>query len=102
VAAVFPSVYVADVPNSLNSILYATVQPTQAENLAANLAALQIAQPAAHPFLLDVLTRTLENLRPAVLGKVVFTDDRAPVEQLTNAMVVRFVLGGGLDYIEPQ
>ncbi|HLC35366.1 MAG TPA: fused MFS/spermidine synthase [Anaerolineales bacterium] len=101
-AAVFPSVYVVDVPDSLNSILYATVLPTQAENLARNLAGLQIADPPVHPFLLDVLTRTLENLRPAVLGGVVFTDDRAPVEQLTNAMVVRFVLGGGLDSIEPQ
>jgi len=102
IAAVFPSVYIADVPNSLNSILYATVQPTQAENLARNLAGLQLAQLPAHPFLLDVLARTLENLRPAVLGSMVFTDDRAPVEQMTNAMVVRFVLGGGLDYIEPQ
>jgi spermidine synthase len=102
IAAVFPSVYIADVPNSLNCILYATVQPTRAENLARNLAGLQLAQPPAHPFLLDVLARTLENLRPAVLGSMVFTDDRAPVEQMTNAMVVRFVLGGGLDYIEPQ
>ena len=33
--SVFPSVYVADIPDTFNSILYATVQPTQAGNLAA-------------------------------------------------------------------
>ncbi len=32
-AAVFPSVYVADVPYSMNSILYATRAPTTIANL---------------------------------------------------------------------
>jgi len=39
--AVFPSVHLVDVPGSFNSILYATRQPTQPDNLIHNLLALQ-------------------------------------------------------------
>ncbi|MBI4771375.1 MAG: fused MFS/spermidine synthase, partial [Chloroflexi bacterium] len=35
---VFPSVYVADVPDTFNSIVFATAQPTRASNLKDNLA----------------------------------------------------------------
>ncbi len=38
IGAVFPSVYVMDVPGTFNSVLYATVQPTDLANLDANLA----------------------------------------------------------------
>ncbi len=96
-SAVFPSVYVMDVPDTFNSILVATVQPTAAANLAANLAALP---PAAHPLLRDALQRGLESLQPTVLSDIVFTDDVAPVEQLTNSIVINFVLGQGLEYLK--
>jgi spermidine synthase len=94
--AVFPSVHVMDVPDTFNSILVATVQPTTADNLAANLAALP---PEAHPLLREVLGRGLANLQPTVYGDQVFTDDVAPVEQLTNSIVINFFLGEGLDII---
>jgi hypothetical protein len=87
------------VPNTFNSILVATVQPTQPENLARNLAAL----PAeAHPFLREVLGRAEAQLAltpdpaPTTAGEGgIFTDDRAPVEQITNDMVLQFLLQGG-------
>ncbi len=89
--AVFPSVYVVDIPNTFNSILYATVQPTQAGNLVANLALM----PAGAPALLRESTaRAVDNLQPAPRSSTVFTDDLAPVEQLTNSIVIRFILGG--------
>jgi hypothetical protein len=91
--AVFPSVYVADIPDTFNSILYATVQPTQAGNLAANLARLG---PEAHPLLRDAGGRVAANLQPTPKSSVVFTDDLAPVEQLTNSIVIRFILSGSL------
>jgi len=91
--AVFPSVYVVDIPATFNSILYATVQPTQASNLAANLALL----PADAPALLrDATTHAVANLQPTPHSNTVFTDDLAPVEQLTNSIVIRFILGGEL------
>jgi len=91
--SVFPSVYVVDVPETFNSIVFATVQTTQAGNLRDNLAAL----PAGAPlFLKSVLLRTLQNLQPTPVSTTVFTDDVAPVEQLTNSIVIRFVLSGSV------
>jgi spermidine synthase len=90
---VFPSVYVVDVPNSFNSIVYATVQPTRASNLAANLDQL----PAnAHPLLRQTLAWALDNLQPTPQTSAVFTDDVASVEHISNAIALRFILGGGL------
>jgi spermidine synthase len=91
--SVFPSVYVVDIPNTFNSILYATVQPTQAGNLSANLALLPPSTPA---LLRDAVTRAVTNLQPTPNSTTVFTDDLAPVEQLTNSIVIRFILGGDL------
>lgn len=89
--AVFPSVHAVDVPNSFNTILYATVQPTRAATLAVNRARL----PAGtHPLLASVLDRAVQNLQPDPEGTTVFTDDWAPIEQLTNAIVIDFFLTG--------
>lgn len=90
--SVFPSVYVVDVPDSFNSLLYATRQPTRLENLIANRHQL----PAnAHPLLRDVLDRALANVQPTPDSAIIFTDDWAPIEQWTNAVVIDFFLGGG-------
>jgi spermidine synthase len=95
--SVFSSVYVMDVPDTFNSIVFATVQPTQASNLRDNLTQL----PAAAPlFLKSVLLRTLENLQPTPVSAIVFTDDIAPVEQLTNSIVIRFILSGSIYQLE--
>jgi spermidine synthase len=91
--SVFPSVYVVDIPDTFNSILYATVQPTQASNLAANLALMPREAPA---LLRDATTHAVANLQPTPHSTTVFTDDLAPVEQLTNSIVIRFILGGEL------
>jgi spermidine synthase len=91
--SVFPSVYVVDVPDTFNSILYATVAPTQVGNLAENLARMGPGTPA---LLRDAAARAVDNLQPTPASGVVFTDDWAPVEQLTNSIVIRFILGGSL------
>ena len=95
--AVFPSVHVMDVPETFNSIVVATVQPTSSENLFANILALP---PDVHPFLRQALQRGAETLQPTVYADVVFTDDVAPVEQLTNSIVVDFLLGEGMQYLK--
>ena len=95
---VFPSVYVIDVPGSFNSIVVATVQPTEAGNLAANLALLD---PASQPLLVDILTRAVANLTVPGESEVVFTDDHAPLEALTNSIVVNYFLGEGLPLLLP-
>ena len=89
---VFPSVHLVDVPGSFNSMLYGTRQPTQAENLVRNLLALQ-GQGAPEP-LLAVIERAIQNIRTTPRSQVVFTDDRAPAEQLVNSIVLQFLLEG--------
>jgi len=85
-AAVFPSVYVVDVPETFNSVVVATVQETRAANLTANLTGI------TDPFLRNVVAQAAAHLRPLEGAGPVLTDDRAPVEQLSNLMVLRYVL----------
>jgi hypothetical protein len=85
------------VPDSYNTILVATRQPTSAQNLAANLAAL----PAgANPVLREALTVAVDSLRPTAISQTRFTDDRAPVESIVDAMVIEFLLTGGIDELD--
>jgi spermidine synthase len=92
-SAVFASVHVVDVPDTFNSILYATVQSTRADSLGENLARMGDDAPL---LLRDTLGRTIANLQPTPHSEVVFTDDVAPVEQLSNSIVIRYLLSGGL------
>lgn len=94
---VFPSVHTLDVPNSYNTILVATRQPTAAQNLQANLAALP---DNAHPILREALQTAVESLRPTVISDMRFTDDRAPVESIVDSMVIEFLLTGGIDELD--
>ncbi len=88
---VFPSVHVVDVPNTCNSILYGTVQPTVAENLRVNL---QRLPPDAHPMLTAVLDQAYSQLRETPRDGLILTDDRAAVELMTDMILVNFVLSG--------
>jgi spermidine synthase len=98
---VFPSVFVADVPYSMNSIVYATMQPGTVGNLLENYRAFKVAGNVSQD-LLTVMEWVIQNLQPTPVGGMVFTDDRAPIEQLTNAMVIQFVLSGQLSELAPQ
>jgi spermidine synthase len=97
--AVFPSVYVMDVPNTFNTIIYATVQPTALENLYANLVHLS-QQEDTHPLLLEAMQLAALNMQPVPEGGTVFTDDLAPIEWITNNMVLRFVLFGDKEVLQ--
>jgi predicted membrane-bound spermidine synthase len=98
VQSVFPSVYVMDVPGSFNSIVYATVQPTDVRYLYDNVIQL-IHSSGVHPLLLEALSLTIVNLRPTPSRTIVYTDDWAPIELITNNMVLNFVLFGDLNQI---
>jgi spermidine synthase len=96
---VFPNVHVMDVPQTFNSILYATVQPTDAGNLDANRISL-LQSGKAHPLILMAVQTALDNLQPTPSGGMVFTDDRAQIEWITNDMIVRFFLTGGTEQMQ--
>src|SRR5690606_6778149 len=57
---VFPSIHVMDLPDSFNSILFATKTPTTASNLAVNLQELDVQK--THPLLIETLKITADNL----------------------------------------
>ena len=96
---VFPSVYVMDVPETFNSIIYATKQTTSADNLYTNLFEL-LERPDIHPLLIEALEITALNLQPTPESKTVFTDDLAPIEWITNNMVLRFMLYGDMEVLQ--
>lgn len=96
---VFPSVYVMDVPDTFNSVVYATKQATQMENLYANLLDLYEREDA-HPLLIDSIQQVVVYQQPTPEGGMVFTDDWAPVEWLINDMVLRFVFAGEVENLQ--
>lgn len=87
---VFPSVYVIDTPDDGselgNSLVVGTVKPTKLANFEANVALMD------HPLLLDVVQRTRGRIREVKESTVVFTDDRAPVEQVVHGLILRYAL----------
>jgi len=96
---VFPSVYVIDVPETFNSIVYATKQTTKEENLFINLFELSD-RGDVHPLLIESLQVTALNLQPDPEPGIIFTDDLAPIEWLTNNMVLRFMLYGDMEVLQ--
>ena len=90
---VFPSVYIVDEPDNGsplgNSMVVATRQPTTLADFRANLPAFD------HPLLAEVARRAGPQVRLAAPppGTPIFTDDRAPVEQVVHALVLRHLLG---------
>lgn len=96
---IFPTLYVTDLSDSYNSVLFATKQPTSVQNLIDNYALLY-QDTSTPPFVLQILSHTYDGLQPAASGGVVFTDDLAPVEQITNSMVLNFLLSGKVDALQ--
>jgi len=84
---VFPSVYVFDVPGTFNTEIMATVQPTSITTLRQNLAQFtpssimgQVASEVS-----AVVTQGHSD------GGIVFSDDRAPIEQITDQLLLNYI-----------
>jgi len=96
---VFPSVHIMDIPGTLNTMIFATKQPTTPENFAGNLVVLSM-DTNTHPLLLTAMQTTFASLQPGYETTIVFTDDRAPIEWIVNDMVIRFVVGGQVEILQ--
>ncbi|HEX8983175.1 MAG TPA: fused MFS/spermidine synthase [Ktedonobacterales bacterium] len=88
---VFPSVYTVDVPDSLNTEIYATSQPTTLNGVQANLAV--ASGNSSNPPLAVVAGETapLVQVAQAQPGGMVFTDDEAPVEQISDQLIIDYI-----------
>lgn len=89
--AVFPDVYTVDLAQPgqdlINVLVVATNQPTSLDNLAANAALLD------HPILQQVAADAVANAVEFTDPTIVFTDDKAPVEQVVHGLLLSFVVG---------
>jgi spermidine synthase len=84
---VFPSVYVFNIPGSINTEVMATMQPTSVDTFKANLSQFQ---PTT------VMGQVASEVSPVVMpghsdGGIVFTDDRAPIEQITDQLLLNYI-----------
>jgi spermidine synthase len=84
---VFPSVYVFNVPGTFNTEVMATLRPTSIATFRANLA--QFAPGS-------VMGQVASEVVPVVTqghpdGGIVFTDDRAPIEQITDQLLLNYL-----------
>ncbi len=94
IGAIFPTVFVMDLPNSFNSILFATKQPGSWDNFLNNY--LLLAETDVHPLLLEAMAMAYNNRQPAPEKTRIYTDDLAPIEWVSNKIVLDFVLSGGV------
>jgi spermidine synthase len=90
-AAVYPSVYLVDVPQFSNTLVYGSTEPITAADVEHNLALAQ------EPLVQVVAASALSdgNLRKSPYHGQVFTDDLAPVERLIDQIIFGFVTGHG-------
>ena len=89
--SVFPSTYIIDLPGTFNSMIFATKSVTSENNLIDNYFVL-MSEPDSHPLVLSTLERTILNIQSPPSDGYIFTDDKAPVERITNSMIFRFML----------
>ena len=99
ISSVFPSVYVMDIPGTFNSMIYATRESTLKESLNANMVGLAVTE-GIHPLLVTSIYETWVNLQPTPQKSIIFTDDLAPIEWITNNMVLNYVLFGEVENIQ--
>ncbi len=98
-AQVFPTIHTMDIPGTLNTMIFATKQPTTPDAFLANIQRFT-ADASLNPLLITTMATTYTHLNPGYETTTVFTDDLAPIEWIVNDMVVRFVLQGGLEFLQ--
>jgi hypothetical protein len=99
VGSVFPSVHVMDIPGTFNAMIYATVQPSTMDDLYENLLYL-MTRDDIHPLLLESLVRVVTNEHQTPSSGMIFSDDWAPIEWITNNMVLNYVLFGDIENLQ--
>lgn len=91
--SVFPSVFIIEIPYQegrtlRNSMIVATKQSTTIANFRANVATL------TDPLLRDVAESAIAGgISEVTRSTIVFTDDKAPVEQIVDQIILDYALG---------
>jgi spermidine synthase len=85
-AAVYPNVFLVDVPQFANTLVYGSTQPTTIEDVTHNLGL--VGEPLAQTVAASALTEG--NMRVSPYHGQVFTDDLAPVERLIDQIIFSY------------
>jgi spermidine synthase len=88
-AAVYPSVFLVDVPEFNNTLIYGTTEPVTVDDVQHNLG--QVSEPVAQDVARSVINEG--RLRVSPYHSQVFTDDLAPVERLIDEIIFGYVSG---------
>ena len=91
-SAVFPGVYTFNVPDTFNTEVMATNSPTSLQGFLNNLNT--IPRGTDLGTVADEVAPVAQAAH-AEPGGVVFTDDRAPIEQLTDQLLLNYISNGG-------
>lgn len=97
--SVFPTLYVTDLSDSFNSILFATNSETDLNNFLDNYIQLR-ENPDNNYFILEVMAATYAGLQETPDIGLVFTDDLAPIEGITNSMIMQFIFSGEVESLQ--
>ncbi len=84
---IFPSVYTFNVPGTFNTEVMATMQPTSIDTFRLNLA--QFASGTVMGQVANEVLPVVTRGKPD--GGIVFTDDRAPIEQITDQLLLNYI-----------
>ncbi len=85
---IYPVVVLIDHPNGANTIILASPEPLTLNSFRGRLAGLR------DPTLRYVADIAAAHLRPALADQPVYTDDRAPVENLIHSIIFDVAFGG--------
>jgi spermidine synthase len=88
-AAVYPTVFLVDVPEFNNTLVYGTMEPVTLADVEHNLSLVK--EPFAQTIAQSVLSDG--RLRVSPYHDQVFTDDLAPVERLIDEIIFGYVTG---------
>ncbi len=88
-AAVYPSVFLVDVPRFSNTLIYGSTQPTTLADVQHNLGL--VGEPVARSVAASAVDEG--NLRVSPYHDQVFTDDLAPVERLIDEIIFNYATG---------
>jgi len=91
---VFPSVYTFNVPGTFNTEVMATMQPTSLTTFSANLTSIATTSPYSVMGQVAAEVLPVGRVAHAQRGGIVFTDDRAPIEQLTDQLLLNYIQQG--------
>lgn len=89
--AVFPSVYLVDVPEFSNTLVFGSMRSVTAADIRHNLGLYR------EPLVQEIAQSTLDvgKLRESPYHSQVFTDELAPVERLIDQIILGYVSSGG-------